>query len=318
MVEIEDQIAEYIRNLISKKGKDILSNPIGMFGAICDAFISYSDILMAIKPAAVTDASVELKRQLEIGRFDCKKIFDEFKTASNQEALNQYLKIVFQAIDCEEKFVYSSIEVLDNSTVIKEKKVKLEKGNEKNKTADDYYELAKAQKTIRGIDNKSIYIGNLLKAVEMGHCEAIHIMAHYYIKGKYVPLDIDKGIKLLKQIADDGNALAAYDLFNLSKRNVISFDEAFPYLKVAANGGMKSAIFDLGMVYYENGSPEDYVNAVKWFEQACEFGDMHSYYQLALCYRFGHGVKCDGKKAMELLKKAAMLGHYKAKEIIGD
>ena len=317
MEEIEIQIAGYIGNIINIKGIDVLNNSIGLFGLICDNFISYPDVLLEIKPAAITTVSKELKEQMEANQFDCKKLFNQYKSSCNQEALNKYLKILFRAIGRDDRFEYSPIEVISTNENVVEKKVVLEKSNDKIKTANDYYELAKAQKTIRGIENQDIYIDNLMKAVEMGHCDAIHTMAHYYIKGKFVPLDVNRGISLLKEIADKGDIKAAYDLYNLSKRNLLTFEEAFPYLKVAANGGMQNVFYELGMVYYENGSPEDYSNAVNWFEKACEYNDMHAYYQLALCYRFGHGVIADAKRAMELLNKAAELGHYKAKEIIG-
>ena len=317
MTDVEIQIAEYIRNLISSKGRDVLDNSIGLYGSICDNFIAFSDTLISIKLAAISEASIELNKQVEQNCVDCKKIFSKCKNDFNQDSLNKYLEILFMAVGLETKFIYSDVETVVGNIEIKENRVVLEKRNEKNETANDYFELAKAQRTIKGIKNQSIYIENLLKAVEMGHCEAIHIMAHYYIKGKYVPVDIDKGVMFLKKIADEGNATAAYDLYILSKRNILSFDEAFSYLKISASGGLVNAVFDLGMVYYENGGPDDYINAVKWFEKGCESEDMHSYYQLALCYRFGHGVKCDVQKAMQLLNRAAELGHYKAKEIIG-
>jgi hypothetical protein len=317
MAEIECQVAEFVRNLINKKNRDVLDNPIALFGAICDSFISQVDFLIRIKTAAISDVSKVFKNQLESNSLDCQKLFDDFKEKVNQEGLNIYLKILFQALDVEDNYIYSQIENIEIEKNDNEKKVFLEKYNEKSKTADDYYELAKAQKSVRGIVNQSTYLDNLSKAAEMGNREAILTMARYYIKGKFVDLDIHKGINLLKRVADDGDATVAYELYNLSKRNMIPFEEAFRYLKIAANGGLKNAFFDLGMVYYENGSSEDYVNAVKWFEQACEVDDMYAYYQLALCYRFGHGVKNDGNKAMELLKKAAELGHYKAKEIVG-
>lgn len=317
MAEVESQVAEFLGRLIEKKNRDILDNPIALFGTICDSFISQMEFLIQIKTAAISDVSKDFKLQLESNNLDCKKLFDTYKAGVNQEGLNIYLKILFLALGFEDRYICSPIETIVFEKTDNEKKVFLEKNNEKNKTAEDYYELAKAQKTVKGIENQGIYIDNLSKAAEMGHCEAILIMAHYYIKGKFVSLDVHRGIELLKKVADDGNEIAAYELFNLYKKNLISFDEAFGYLKIAANAGLKNAYFDLGMVYYENGSPEDYANAVRWFEQACEVEDMYAYYQLALCYRFGHGVKSDGNKAMDLLKKAAALGHYKAKEIVG-
>lgn len=190
---------------------------------------------------------------------------------------------------------------------------------ERKKTAQEYYLLALEQKTNVGIQDKEIYIENLKKAADQKHPEAISLLAHYYLKGKFVEEDKELGKRLLLKSAAMGNVESQYEIFTFSKRfpGLFSEMEVISNLKLAASTGNLSATFELAMKYYENGTPQDYERAVSLLTECVEHNDPEAMYRLALCYRYGHGVNKEISKAMELLKSAAALGYPKAIEIVG-
>lgn len=182
---------------------------------------------------------------------------------------------------------------------------------------EDYYKLACACKTVKGIVDEETYKNNLKKASDLGHCIAMHTVARLLLKGKYFRKDIQASLELFQKCAENGDAYCFYEMAEVYLRELNDKFNHFTYLKKAVNAGVQEAIYDLAMVYYSNGSPQDYSSAAELLKKAVTNGDINSMYQLALCYRYGHGVEKNMTEAMGLLKKAAELGHSKAKEIIG-
>ena len=72
----------------------------------------------------------------------------------------------------------------------------------------------------------------------------------------------------------------------------------------------------LGNDYYygQNGKPQDYAEAVKWYRKAAEQGYARAQYNLGVCYGNGKGVPKNRAEAVKWFRKAAEQGHERAKE----
>ena len=173
------------------------------------------------------------------------------------------------------------------------------------------------QKTAKGIENAELYIGYMKKASDLGHRSAMHTMARFLYKGKYVEKDVKAAIELLIRCVEDGQVGCLYEIADLYHHELNDSDKYFEFLKKAVEADVKEAKYELAMLYYNNGLPDDYVKAVQILKSSVEDGDINSMYQLALCYRFGQGVTMNMGEAMELLRQAAKNGHSKAREIVG-
>ena len=67
----------------------------------------------------------------------------------------------------------------------------------------------------------------LMKAVAEGNINAERYLAREYISGEHLEQDIDKGIEMLTKLADDGDALSAYQLGKIYMRDIYlhSYDD---------------------------------------------------------------------------------------------
>ncbi len=86
--------------------------------------------------------------------------------------------------------------------------------------------------------------------------------------------------------------------------------------------------FSNGKACVQEGEQEIYINtygevlpnqdsfAAKWYDKAIA-GDIQAQYELALCYYFGIGVKCDNATAMRWAKKSSAQGFALSSELVG-
>lgn len=190
------------------------------------------------------------------------------------------------------------------------------RNEESGKGAEEYYNLACAQKTNRGIANTDIYVKYMDKASEMGHVKAMQCMARLYLRGKYVSPDENKAVELYKKCAGLSDGFSCYELYRYYREKGTDKESEKRYLELAAEYNVSDAQFDLAMHYYRNATEDDYIKAFSLFQKAGENGDAGAFYQMALCYRYGHGVKKDMAQAKEMLQRAARLGHNEAKCIL--
>lgn len=85
----------------------------------------------------------------------------------------------------------------------------------------------------------------------------------------------------------------------------IPMDEIALIRKEAVEGDA-TAQNNLGVRYFEgDGVPQDYQEAVKWFQKAAEKEYPMGQFHLAICYENGHGVEKDLKEAANWFRKAA-------------
>jgi TPR repeat protein len=77
------------------------------------------------------------------------------------------------------------------------------------------------------------------------------------------------------------------------------------------------SLFDLG-----HGVPQDYTEAMRWYEKAADAGNAFALVQIGSMYVFGHGVPKDNEQARIWMKKAAvsddMIAHDSANQWLID
>jgi len=134
--------------------------------------------------------------------------------------------------------------------------------------------------------------------------------------------DYTKAFKLYKQRADSGDTSAQSALSYLYANGLgVAQDRAksIEYLTLAADGGLSSAQYDLGMFYLrgDSGVSKDLAKAHDYLTKASDGGNIEAKYNLALMYYNGDGVNPDINKAATLLEEAAKLNHPLAKANIG-
>lgn len=116
----------------------------------------------------------------------------------------------------------------------------------------------------------------LEKAARQGDGWSQNNLAAYYLRGRYVPLDIEKAI----------------DLYLMAAKNLVC-----------------EAYLNLGQLYYDGlHIKRDDNESAKWFSYAAECGDPRGEYRLGLMYLDGSGVKKDLKTALLLLAEAQKKG----------
>ncbi len=106
-------------------------------------------------------------------------------------------------------------------------------------------------------------------AAKLGHSESLQKLIQLYQIGKY---DDKYGIVNQKQFGQ-----------SLKQNN-------------------EESLYQIGMTYYNK---QDYANAVDYFKQAADQGDVNAYNKLGYCYRFGKYVNKDYQQAFYWYQKSA-------------
>ena len=92
--------------------------------------------------------------------------------------------------------------------------------------------------------------------------------------------DYATALRLFRPLADQGDALAQYNLgvmYSNGQGVPQNYAEAMKWYRLAANQGDADAQYNLG-VMYDNGQgvPQDYAEAVKWYRLAADQGNRRS------------------------------------------
>ena len=136
--------------------------------------------------------------------------------------------------------------------------------------------------------------------------DAIEDAESTYNRGDYI-----KAARLLRPLADQGNARAQFNLGVMYERGqgVPQFDtEAVQWYRKAAEQGHASAQFNLGMLYFNGqGVPQNAQEAEKWFRLAAKQGDASVQFNLGVMYAKGQGVPQDVREAVYWYRKARQL-----------
>lgn len=96
-------------------------------------------------------------------------------------------------------------------------------------------------------------------------------------------------------------------------------NEAFRWLKKAAEAGNANAMAWLGNCYYEGtGTTVDYERCYYWDKKSADLGDAHGLARLGACYEEGVYVNQDFSRSFELYKKSAGMGDAMGQERLGN
>lgn len=151
-------------------------------------------------------------------------------------------------------------------------------------------------------------------------------MAREYLYGDSdTPPDFKKAFDLFLAEAEDGNALAMYDLGRMFADGLgreIDIKQAQDWYKKALDAFLEVdpspyIKYRIGKMYAAGlGTEQDYTQAASWFREAAEQNNQFAMYSLAGLYLRGQGVEMDAVKARDLYKKSAVKGFpYAAYEL---
>lgn len=88
--------------------------------------------------------------------------------------------------------------------------------------------------------------------------------------------------------------------------------------KKAAEQGDATAQFSIGRAYYSGrGVPQNYKEAMKWYQKAAEQGNTNAQSSIGLAYCKGNGVPQDYEEAVRWFRKAAEQGNTIAQRGLG-
>ncbi len=154
------------------------------------------------------------------------------------------------------------------------------------------------------------------KSAEFGNQYAKRLLAFEYVSGKNFKQDIDKGIPLLTECADSGDAFSCYKLGILYLKGEIvnqDLDKAKKYLLFAEDNEFTQ--YALGILYLQK-EKYDIQKAIFYFEKSADKNKQASY-QLGKLYFFGaDGLEKDKEKAMEFLNLSADQGNDYAQNFL--
>ncbi len=147
----------------------------------------------------------------------------------------------------------------------------------------------------------------LEKAILLENINTKRYLASEYISGEIIEQDIEKGITMLTELSEHGDAFSAYRLGKLYfKGEVVSqdFDKAERYLKIASDEN-EYAQYLLGKLYLTE-EKYDLSKAIKWLEMAEKHASVSNTvaYALAKIYLEDNEFH-SSEKAIYLLEKSA-------------
>ncbi|MCM1008776.1 MAG: sel1 repeat family protein [Ruminococcus flavefaciens] len=156
------------------------------------------------------------------------------------------------------------------------------------------------------------------KSAEQGNQYAKRLLAWEYISGKNLEKDIGKGISLLTECADGGDAFSCYKLGNLYLNGEVinqDLDKAEKYLLSAEDNEFTQ--YTLGKLYLQK-EKYDIEKTISYFKKSAD-KNMWSSYQLGRIYLLGaNGLEKDKEKAVEFLNLSAEQGNEYAQNIIDN
>ena len=152
---------------------------------------------------------------------------------------------------------------------------------------------------------KSELVVDFLSANNGTLCDEAHSIIHCF----------SEGAKETKRMADEGDAMALYDLGGRIS-NIRSIDPSAGHvddLVASAQSGYTFAEFELAASYAKH---EKQRLAFLWYEKASESGHLPSIFRLGRCYYYGWGVERNRTKGLRLIRDAAQRGFMAATEFL--
>jgi TPR repeat protein len=148
--------------------------------------------------------------------------------------------------------------------------------------------------------------------------EVKHKLGFLYTDAKGLIRDNEKGLRLLRESADAGHAMAMVRLGYMNQHGVgitRDYQKAYEYYTRAAQAGVAEAETNIGtMIEQGQGFRADRKMALEWYRTAASHGEPVSTYNVGLYYENGWGVTQNLVMAAEWYRKAAELGNEDAKQ----
>jgi TPR repeat protein len=105
--------------------------------------------------------------------------------------------------------------------------------------------------------------------------------------------DFATALKLIRPLAEQGNAEAQHDLgwaYEQGSGVQQDFKEALRWYRLAAEQGSAPAEYSLGVLYHNGmGVPKDLQEAIKWYQMAAAQGEPRAQYNLGFMHANGEG-----------------------------
>jgi TPR repeat protein len=169
------------------------------------------------------------------------------------------------------------------------------------------------------------------RAAQKDSLDAQMMLGASYLSGTRLPKDPRLASKYLLQAAQQqhvvgdlrsSQALAQYWIALMYEQgNGLdkSHEKAIQFLKMSADNGNSSALYDLASLYNDGsgGMSKDVPHACELFEKAANRGNVKAMHNVGYCYQVGSGGKKDDGKAIEYYTKAAEGGSVRSQGNLG-
>jgi len=130
--------------------------------------------------------------------------------------------------------------------------------------------------------------------------------------------DVQRGLGIYRQLADNGDAEAQCRLAFVCKSGLHDFEQAAFWYRKAADQGHAEAQCKIGFLYRSGrGVPKNDTEGARWYEKSAIQGYAEAQYNLARCYLEGRGVSRDPATAVKWFTSAAEAGHRNAEYTLG-
>lgn len=163
--------------------------------------------------------------------------------------------------------------------------------------------------------NVKASFNNSLNSAKAGSIHAMYEVAEKFDYGLGVKTDDKAAFNWYKRAAELGSREAICDLGTMHRYGEgtpKSEQQAIICYKRAAELGSPWAQFYLGRILQASGVDQDEVEAFMLFKAAAKQENPNAMVELGRCYEWGLGVSKDRLKALELFKKATLLGNTDA------
>jgi len=162
------------------------------------------------------------------------------------------------------------------------------------------------------------------KAAAQTNADALLHLGMLYCKGLGVPCDQQKGLELIRQAGDQGDAKLQYligVMFGTEDEKLLPYDPAeaaYWFHEAALQSHVESQKYLGVMYYFGKGVQRDFVEAARWLQEPAEQGDMKAQRLLGSMYELGQGVDKNLAEAARWYRKAADQGDEQAQTFLGS
>jgi len=162
----------------------------------------------------------------------------------------------------------------------------------------------------------SVYAADPIQSTDQ---QAHHNYLHNHLNACEHQQDQPSSTALLKGcqlLAEQGVAYAQNQLgLQFLQQQPENYPDAVNWFNKAAQQGEQQAQYNLGLLYLQGkGVEQNYAIAKQWFQRAALQGLQVAQYNLAMLYRYGYGLETDYPQAFLWFRLAALQGNCAAQQ----